>query len=210
MFKLRFAKGLARVTLVVGSVLVAWAALNPSPANAVVVTGRSGFPGTAGIPAVVVDPPGSSCNSTGTICNLELQPWITSSARTIYESPQYKTRDQRVCIKHRLFGYINSSYIYYPAFVYNPPRWTAAPEQQHVACGVIRAAESSIRDGGIRFPVQWNSKYGIDVLVTWSLTNGAPIGAKTYDYTSANDYFCRNVWCQRIDEGIGAYVQPMS
>jgi hypothetical protein len=146
-----------------------------SPAQAVQLI-PSGKPGSTSLPtATFTVQPQQFLNNY----------YLNSLGRTVYESPNYKTYDQRVCVTHDFYRYVVVS-------LYGPPvpYWTK--DGTVTQCGVIPAANSSIYDGGAHNLLTnlLQGGYAVVVTVTWSFTNGSFIGSRIYDYDSPSDYAC--------------------
>lgn len=186
-------------------VAIAFAAivmLLPARAEAV-TTHRSGQPGTAQIPWVVLEGP-HLLNGTS-----YLQYAIISGARRVNESAAYRNINQYVCVTHRLWVYVPETFT---GTGYRPAAWSSSPIQQRTACGWILAAQTSISDLGAYFDLGGSlprSDYGVDVNIVWRRSpSGSVLGSATYDYASTTDYRCTYHPCTASDDGngLGAYV----
>ena len=126
---------------------------------------------------------------------------ITVPYRTVYESAAYRNYDQTVCVTPRLWSIKMASFG-------SPASWVF--QNKVTNCATIPAASTAAVVNGVDFtnPLFYTG-YSVDVVVTWSLSNGAVIGTRTYDYSHANDYRCTNAGCSigTTNWGGGAFMQ---
>jgi hypothetical protein len=182
---------IVRAAILVGFVIAMLAGSTAAYAVGVQTTG-GWYPGSTTVPKASLDP-GDGWGIT--------EAYLSSNARTIYESPAYARYDQYVCIVHRVWKYV-------PAWMnHDGGHWTIVGNSG-TQCGWIRAANTSIWDGGYSFPIQTDTldqKLTVDVVVTWRLANGSLLGSKNYAYNTLADYHC-NVPCGYGYEGAIAYL----
>lgn len=149
------------VTIVVAGTL---GLVAPEPAAAFSVTSH-GSPGFVGVPPAILE-----------YGNYGTSEVLKAPARYIYESPLYPRSDQQVCISHRTWERVGID------------SFTLGDVQTR--CGTIRAAETSIVDGAYtsRFQPIWMTYVAYDVVVSWRLPNGVPIGDKAVRYEVGDGY----------------------
>lgn len=125
--------------------------------------------------------------------------YINAGAGTAYRSRAYKAYDQYVCATTRLYQLMNNAN--------GTSTWTRVSLGK--ACGWIRSGQSYINLSTNTFwnPDQWIG-YGVDVRLTWQLSNGSVIGSRTVDFDSTSDYQCGVSSCSvgYNSNGAGAFI----
>jgi hypothetical protein len=157
----RSASLLTIVTMVVAGTLDLVA---PQSAAAFAVTSH-GSPGFVGVPPAILE-----------YGNYGTSEVLKAPARYIYESPLYASRDQHVCITHHTWERVGIN------------SFTLRDAQTR--CGWIHAAETRILDGPYTSSFQplWMTYVAYDVVVSWGLPNGVPIGDKAVRYEVGDGY----------------------
>ena len=159
------------------------------PAFGYSVSSTGSYPGKATVPVAQLTPPVSTCNSTSTQCTIDLGgPYLTSSARTIYENPTYGKSYQYVCITHRLLRWTPPTFSL--GVLLSTGGWVV-DQVATPACGYISPAQTAIKDAGHTFDIGnrgYCKDFSLDVIVTWRLQTGAVLGKKVYNYSDSTDY----------------------
>ena len=166
--------------------LLATAALvAAAPAGAVTTTVSKGVPGKAARPPVY-GTYGANGNAVITV------PW-----RRVTESRRYARYDQWVCVTPRLY------HAYTPDW--GTPDWVL--DAKSTSCAWIAAGARYADIDGVDFtgPIGLFG-YGVDVAVTWSLSDGTVIGKRVYDYDQQSDYVCQSGGCYTGDGVLGGFV----